>query len=82
MTANSSNSSRPAAYRDDRGRSADFHSLRESAGTMLGVAGVPTRIRQLFMRHGEVRPTLQTDDDSDFADLEEAVRSLERCGLR
>ena len=55
------------AYRDDRGRYADFHSLRKSAGTMLGVAGVPTRIRQLFMRHGDVRLTLQTYDDADFS---------------
>jgi integrase len=70
------------AYKDDRGRCADFHSLRKSAGTMLGVAGVPTRIRQLFMRHGDVRLTLQTYDDSDFADLEEAVRAMEKVGLR
>jgi len=70
------------AYKDERGRYADFHSLRKSAGTMLGLAGVPTRIRQLFMRHSDVRLTLQTYDDSDLYELEEAVRALEKLGLR
>jgi integrase len=69
-------------YQDDRGRFADFHSLRKSAGTMLGVAGVPTRIRQLFMRHGDVRLTLQTYDDADFSSLEEAVKAMEHLNLR
>ena len=41
------------AYKDEKGKYADFHALRKSAGTMLGVAGVPMRIRQLFMRHGD-----------------------------
>jgi integrase len=70
------------AYCDERGRYADFHALRKSAGTMLGVAGVPTRIRQLFMRHGDVRLTLQTYDDADFSSLEEAVKAMERLKLR
>src|SRR5262249_8141251 len=69
-------------YKDERGRYADFHALRKSAGTMLGLAGVPTRIRQLFMRHGDVRLTLQTYDDSDLYDLQEAVRALEKLNLR
>jgi integrase len=69
-------------YKDDRDRYADFHALRKSAGTMLGVAGVPVRIRQLFMRHGDIRLTMQTYDDSDFAALEEAVRALEKLNLR
>lgn len=70
------------AYRDEKGRVADFHALRKSAGTMLGVAGVPTRVRQLFMRHGDVRLTLQTYDDADLYDLEEATRVLEKLDLK
>lgn len=69
------------AYKDETGCYADFHSLRKSAGTMLGLAGVPTRVRQLFMRHSDVRLTLQTYDDAAFAELEEAVRAMERLGL-
>lgn len=69
-------------YKDGRGRYADFHALRKSAGTMLGVAGVPIRIRQLFMRHGDIRLTMQTYDDSDFSALEEAVKALEKLGLK
>jgi integrase len=69
-------------YKDEKGRYADFHALRKSAGTMLGVAGVPIRIRLLFMRHGDIRLTMQTYDDSDFSSLEEAVRAMEALGLK
>jgi len=68
-------------FKDARGRVADFHSLRKTAGTMLGVAGVPARIRQLFMRHSDIRLTMQTYDDEDFSSLEEAVRALEKLAL-
>jgi hypothetical protein len=43
------------AYRDDLGPYADFHALRQSANTMLGVAGIPPKLRQLFMRHSDIR---------------------------
>ena len=69
-------------YKDDKGRYADFHALRKSAGTMLGVAGVPVRVRQLFMRHGDIRLTMQTYDDRDFSSLEEAVKALEKLNLK
>ncbi len=69
------------SFKDDRGRVADFHSLRKTAGTMLGVAGVPARIRQLFMRHSDIRLTLETYDDETFSPLDEAVQALERLAL-
>lgn len=50
-------------YQDADGRFADFHSLRTSANTMLGVMGIPVRIRQLFMRHSDIRLTTGTYDD-------------------
>lgn len=62
-------------YQDDKGRYADFHALRKSAGTMLGVAGVPVRVRQLFMRHGDIRLTMSVYDDAAFSDMEEAVQA-------
>ncbi len=69
-------------YQDERGRTADFHSLRKSANTMLGVAGVPIRIRQLFMRHSDLRLTMATYDDADFSEMSEAVRALEKTGIK
>lgn len=68
-------------FKDEKGRVADFHALRKTAGTMLGVAGVPARIRQLFMRHTDIRLTMQTYDDEDFSSLEEAVKALEKLAL-
>ncbi|MDB5309123.1 MAG: integrase-recombinase [Gemmataceae bacterium] len=69
-------------YRDEKGRFADFHALRKSAGTMLGVAGVPMRVRQLFMRHGDIRLTMSVYDDAAFSDMEEAVKALEKLNLK
>ena len=69
-------------YKDEKGRYADFHALRKSAGTMLGVAGVPVRVRQLFMRHGDIRLTLGTYDDESFHSLEATVKAFEALNLR
>ena len=51
---------------------ADFHSLRMTANVMLGQAGIPARIRQLFMRHSDIRLTMAVYDDESFLDLESA----------
>lgn len=69
-------------YRDERGRYADFHALRKSANTMLGLAGVPPRIRQLFMRHSDIRLTMATYDDAAMQDMAEAVKALEKMDLK
>jgi integrase len=69
------------AYRTGRG-DADFHSLRMTANVMLGQAGIPARIRQLFMRHSDIRLTMATYDDESFLDLESAVKAMEGLGLR
>ncbi len=68
-------------YRTSQG-DADFHSLRMTANVMLGQAGVPARIRQLFMRHSDIRLTMATYDDESFLDLESAVKAMEGLGLR
>ena len=39
---------------------------------------VPVRVRQLFMRHSDIRLTMQTYDDSALQDMEEAIRALEK----
>jgi integrase len=69
-------------FKDAEGRQVDFHALRMTADTMLGVAGVPARVRQLFMRHSDIRLTLQTYDDSSLYELQDAVRAMERLGLK
>jgi integrase len=70
------------AFKDEQGRQVDFHALRMTADTMLGIAGVPARIRQLFMRHSDIRLTLQTYDDSRLYELQDAVRAMEKLDLR
>lgn len=69
-------------YRDEQGRVVDFHALRMTADTMLGLAGVPPRVRMLFMRHSDIRLTMQTYDDSSLYELESAVKALDKLGLR
>ena len=68
-------------YRTAQG-DADFHSLRMTANVMLGRAGIPARIRQLFMRHSDIRLTMATYDDESFLDLESAVKAMDQLGLR
>jgi integrase len=68
-------------YRTSQG-DADFHSLRMTSNVMLGQAGIPARIRQLFMRHSDIRLTMATYDDEAFLDLESAVKAMEGLGLR
>jgi integrase len=69
------------AYRDDLGRYADFHALRHSANTMLGVAGIPPKLRQLFMRHSDIRLTTATYDDDSLYEMEPAIKALEALQL-
>lgn len=68
-------------YKTSQG-DADFHSLRMTANVMLGQAGIPARIRQLFMRHSDIRLTMATYDDESFLDLESAVKAMEGLGLK
>ena len=68
-------------YRTSQG-DADFHSLRITLNVMLGQAGIPARIRQLFMRHSDIRLTMATYDDESFLDLESAVKAMENLGLK
>lgn len=70
------------AYHDGLGRVADFHALRHSANTMLGVAGIPPKLRQLFMRHSDIRLTTATYDDDSLYDMEPAMKALEALDLR
>lgn len=69
-------------YRDALGRYADFHALRHSANTMLGVAGIPPKLRQLFMRHSDIRLTTATYDDETLYEMQPVIKALEALDLR
>jgi integrase len=68
-------------YRTSQG-DADFHSLRMTCNVMLGQAVIPARVRQLFMRHSDIRLTMATYDDEAFLSLEAAVKAMEGLGLK
>lgn len=53
-----------------------------TSNVMLGQAGIPPRVRQLFMRHSDIRLTMATYDDESFLSLEAAVKAMDRLGLK
>lgn len=63
---------------DDRGRVADFHSLRMSYITNLGLAGVPLVVAQSLARHST--PVLTSNIYSDVSKADKA-RYLEQAAL-
>lgn len=67
--------------RDHEGRYATFHSLRHSANTLLGLAGVPARQRMTFMRHSDIRLTLHVYDDEAQYSLKDAVDAFGKLNL-
>ncbi len=69
------------AYQDDRGRYADFHSLRYATNTMLGLAGIPPKLRQLYMRHSDIRLTTNVYDDDTLYEMEPIISALEALNL-
>jgi len=68
-------------YRDARGRTADFHSLRRSTGTMLAVANVPPKEAQSYMRHSDIRLTLQVYADAGVVGMGNAVDAMSNLRL-
>ncbi len=63
---------------DDQGRKVDFHALRHTFCTNMGVAGVPERLRQEAMRHSDARLTARIYTDTSRLQIVEAVRKLPR----
>jgi hypothetical protein len=69
----------PIPYTDERGRVADFHSLRHALATMIGRAGVPIKLAQTIMRHADPALTLEVythAEDSERAAVLEALPAL------
>lgn len=65
------------------GHVAVFHSLRSTGNRIMREANVSAKQRQLFMRHSDIRLTLQTYDDSPstIEDLREATSSFQTSGI-
>ena len=63
-------------YKDERGRVADFHSLRKCLATHLNKEGVPIVTAKEFLRHGTIELTAGVYNDSDSHDLRAALGKL------
>jgi integrase len=63
-------------YRDEHGRTIDVHALRHTTATSLSKAKVSPRIAQRFMRHSDIKLTMQTYTDHRQLDEAEALAAL------
>jgi integrase len=63
-------------YRDAQGRTVDVHSLRHTTGTHLAKAKVSPRVAQRFMRHSDIKLTMQIYTDPQLLDEAEALAAL------
>jgi integrase len=63
-------------YRDKHGRTVDVHALRHTTATYLSRAKVPPRVAQAFMRHSDIKLTMQTYTDLRLLDEAEALAAL------
>jgi integrase len=63
-------------YRDDRDRCFDFHALRHCTATYLVLAGVPVNEAQKYMRHADIRMTMQIYNDLELTAAANAVAKL------
>jgi len=66
----------PIPYTDERGRVADFHSLRHALATMIGRAGVPIKLAQTIMRHADPALTLEVYTHAEDAERAAALEAL------
>jgi integrase len=55
--------------------------MRKTSNMLLAKAGVPPKIRQLFMRHSDIRLTMQTYDDTPLDELAQAVEGFQKLKL-
>ncbi len=65
---------------DARGRKVDFHSLRKTFGTLLGLSGATLQLRMEAMRHSDPKLTMKTYTDSELLPLRETIAMLPALG--
>jgi integrase len=63
-------------YTDQHGRTFDVHALRHTTSTYMGRGKVTPRVAQEFMRHSDIKLTMQTYTDANLLDEAEALASL------
>jgi integrase len=68
-------------YRDESGRYFDFHALRKCTGSFLRQAKIDPSVSKLFMRHSDIRLTMEIYNDEMLLDLKEAVEAMPRLRL-
>lgn len=68
-------------YKDEHGRTVDVHAMRHTTASHLGKAKVSPRVAQRFMRHHDVKLTLQTYGDPGLLDEGEALEALPEMPL-
>jgi integrase len=64
------------AYKDGHGRTVDVHSLRYTTATLLSRAKVSPRVAQAYMRHSDIKLTMQVYTDHRMLDEAEALAAL------
>jgi integrase len=70
------------SYRDKLGRTLDVHALRHTTATYLSRAKVSPRVAQGYMRHSDIKLTMQTYTDPHLLDEAEALAALPSLPLR
>lgn len=63
-------------YRDGMDRTFDVHALRHTTSTYLGRGKVTPRVAQEFMRHSDIKLTMQVYTDPRLLDEAEALKAL------
>ncbi|MGA9450131.1 MAG: site-specific integrase [Verrucomicrobiia bacterium] len=63
-------------YVDEQGRRLDFHALRMTLDTNMGIAGVSDAVRMKVMRHKSPRLTMETYTDSEKLPVAAALAKL------
>jgi len=64
------------AYKDHRGRFADFHANRHTFITNLGRAGVNAKTVQTLARHSDIRLTMNTYSHTELVEKQAAIEQL------
>ena len=67
-------------YEDEQGLRLDFHALRKTFDTNLGIAGVSDAARMKLMRHKSPKLTLETYTDSEKVPVADALAKLPEFG--
>jgi integrase len=63
-------------YKDGQGRTVDVHALRHTTASHLSRAKVSPKVAMRYMRHADIKLTMQTYTDASLLDEAEALGAL------